>query len=277
VLRPSVRGGRTGGRYQYLTVVELLLPLALLRPVSAEDDIDFSVDVGECSASSPFLLLRLSRFSGSSSWWGRWKRLEGSTIPDGVLEVSAVSKGVAHVLVVWTLGIKDVVQCSFASMGCPSGTRDGWSGSVNLVVRPLLPTLVGLLVHVTSWCRWCRLCSSDEILSPFVDGDVEVCLLEQLLGGSRLLLKYGSDEGRVIGSLIEVLDHGCLRNLRDTISHGLKPFEVRPESFIPWLRRLVRERLEVSDEAPTEIAPVVDAVSGQVSQPLQCVLPEDNG
>jgi hypothetical protein len=38
----------------------------------AEDDVDFSVDVRECSASSPFLLLRLSRFSRSSSWWGRW-------------------------------------------------------------------------------------------------------------------------------------------------------------------------------------------------------------
>jgi hypothetical protein len=146
--------------------------------LSAEDDVDFSVDARECSASSPFLLLRLSWFSWSSSWWGRWQRLEGSTVPDGVLEVSAVPKGVAHVLVVQTLGIEDVVQCSLASTGCPSGTRDGWSGSVNLIARPLLPTLVGLLVHVTSWCRWCRLRSSDEVMSPFVGGDVEVCLPE---------------------------------------------------------------------------------------------------
>jgi hypothetical protein len=116
VFGPSVRGGRTGGFHQYLTVVELLLPLALLRPVSAEDDVDFSVDAGECYASSPFLLLRLSRFSGSSSWWGRRQRLEWSAVPDRVLEVPAVPKGVAHVLVVRTLGIKDVVQCSFASM-----------------------------------------------------------------------------------------------------------------------------------------------------------------
>jgi hypothetical protein len=72
VFGPSIRGGRTGGRHRYLTVVELLLPLTFLRPMSAEDDVDFSVDVRECSASSPFLLLRLSRFSGSSSWWGRW-------------------------------------------------------------------------------------------------------------------------------------------------------------------------------------------------------------
>jgi hypothetical protein len=40
--------------------------------MSAEDDVDFSVDAWEGSASSPFLLLRLSRFSESSSRWGRW-------------------------------------------------------------------------------------------------------------------------------------------------------------------------------------------------------------
>jgi hypothetical protein len=40
--------------------------------MSAEDDIDFSVDTRECSASSPFLLLRLSRFFEFSSRWGRW-------------------------------------------------------------------------------------------------------------------------------------------------------------------------------------------------------------
>jgi hypothetical protein len=77
--------------------------------MSSEDDVDFSVDAWECSASSPFLLLRLSRFSGSSSWWARWQRLEGSAVPDGVLEVSAVLEGVAHVLMVRTLGVEDVV------------------------------------------------------------------------------------------------------------------------------------------------------------------------
>jgi hypothetical protein len=72
VFGPSIRGGRTSGRHQYLTVVELLLFLAFLRPMSAEDDVDFSVDARECSPSSPFLLLGLSRFSGSSSRRGRW-------------------------------------------------------------------------------------------------------------------------------------------------------------------------------------------------------------
>jgi hypothetical protein len=142
--------------------------------MSVEDDVDFSVDARECSASSPFLLLGLPRFSGSSSWWGRWQRLKGSAIPNGVLEVSAVPEGVAHVIVVRILGVEDVVQCSFTSVGCPSGTIDGWFGGVDFFARPLLPMLVGLLVRVASWCRRCRLRSSDEVLSPFVGGDVEV-------------------------------------------------------------------------------------------------------
>jgi hypothetical protein len=62
VLRPSVRSGRTGGRHQYLAIVELLLSSALLRSVSAEDDVDFSANVREGSTSSLFLLLGLSWF-----------------------------------------------------------------------------------------------------------------------------------------------------------------------------------------------------------------------
>jgi hypothetical protein len=53
VFGPSIWDGRTSGRHQYLTVVELLLPLAFLRRVSAEDDVDLSVDVWEGSTSSP--------------------------------------------------------------------------------------------------------------------------------------------------------------------------------------------------------------------------------
>jgi hypothetical protein len=71
VLKPSVRGGWTGSRHQYLTIVELLLSLAFLRPMSAEDDIDFSVNAWEGSSSSLLLLLGLSRLSWSSSRWGR--------------------------------------------------------------------------------------------------------------------------------------------------------------------------------------------------------------
>jgi hypothetical protein len=72
VFGPSIWGGRTSGHHQYLTVIELLLPLTFLRPLSAEDNVGFSVDTRECSASPSFLLLGLSRLSGSSSWWGRW-------------------------------------------------------------------------------------------------------------------------------------------------------------------------------------------------------------
>jgi hypothetical protein len=123
---------------------------------------------------------------------------------------------------------------------------------------------------VASWRCRCGLCSPDEVLGSLVDGDVEVGFLEQLLGGSRRFLQYGSDEGRVIGSSIEILDHGRLRDLGDTVSHGLEPFEVRPESFVPpildgfevpWLRWFVGEGLKVGGEASTEVVPVVDAVS----------------
>jgi hypothetical protein len=78
---------------------------------------------------------------------------------------------------------------------------------MDLFTRPLLPALVSLLVCVMPWCRWSRLHSIDEVMSPFVGGDVEIRLPEQLLGGGRRLLQYGSDEGRVIGSPVEVLDH----------------------------------------------------------------------
>ena len=197
--------------------------------------------------------------------------MEGPAVSDGLLEVPAVPKGVAHVLMVRALGVEDVVQRALASTRSSPGARGRWSGGVHFFARPLLPTFVGLLVRIASWCCWCRLRSSDEVLSSLVGGDVEVGFPEQLLGGSRRLLQYGWDEGRVIGSSVEVLDHGRLRDLGDTISHGLEPFEVRPESFVsptldgfevPWLHRFVGEGLEIGSEASTEVSPVVDAVSG---------------
>jgi hypothetical protein len=109
-------------------------------------------------------------------------------MPDGVLEIPTVPEGVAYVLVVWTLGVEDVVQRAFTSARSSSGARGGWYGGVDLFTRPLLLALVGLLVRVASRRRWRRLRSSDEVLSLFIDGDVEVGLPEQLLGGSRRLL-----------------------------------------------------------------------------------------
>jgi hypothetical protein len=114
--------------------------------------------------------------------------LEGSTIPDRVLEVSAVSEGMTHILVVRALGVEDVVQSLFASVGCSSGTRDGWSSGMDFFTRPLHPALVGLLVRVAPWCRWSELRSPDEVLGTLIDGDVEVCLPEQLFGSGRRLL-----------------------------------------------------------------------------------------
>jgi hypothetical protein len=114
--------------------------------------------------------------------------LEGSAVPDGVLEVSAVPKGVAHVLVVRALGVEDIVQRAFASTRSSSGARGGWSGGVNFFARPLLPSFVGLLVRIASWCCRRRFRSSDEVLSSLVGGDVEVGFPEQLLGGSRRFL-----------------------------------------------------------------------------------------
>jgi hypothetical protein len=177
---------------------------------------------------------------------------------------------VTHVLVVRALGVEDVVQCPLASTGCPSGMSDGWSGGVDLLARPLLPTPVGLRVCVVPCCRWCRFRSSNENLGPLVSGNVELRLSKQLFRGGQRFLQYGSNEGRVIRSPIEVLNHCCLSDLGVAISHGLKPLEVRPECFIaptpdgfevPWLRRLVGEGLEVGDETPTEVTPIVDAMS----------------
>jgi hypothetical protein len=109
-------------------------------------------------------------------------------MPDGVLEVPAVAKSVAHVLVVRALGVEDVVQRAFASARSSSGARGRWPGGVYFFARPLLPALVGWLVRVASWCCRCGFCSSDEVLSSLVGGDVEVGFPEQLLGGSRRLL-----------------------------------------------------------------------------------------
>ena len=104
--------------------------------------------------------------------------MEGSVVPHGMLEVSAVPEGVAHVLMVWALGVEDVVQRAFASVRSSSGARGGWSGGMDLFTRPLPPAFVGLLVRVTSRCCRCGLCSSNEVLSSFVGGDVEVSFPE---------------------------------------------------------------------------------------------------
>jgi hypothetical protein len=105
-----------------------------------------------------------------------------------MLEIPAVPKSVVHVLVVWALGVEDVVQRALVSTRSSSGARGRWSGGVYLFAQSLLPAFVRLLVRVASWCCRCGLCSSDEVLGSLVGGDVEVGFLEQLLGGSWCLL-----------------------------------------------------------------------------------------
>jgi hypothetical protein len=225
VFGPSIWGGRTTGCHQYLTVVKLLFPFAFLRPVSAENDVDFSVDTREGSTSPSSCCWGCRGSPGPPRGGGR-QRLEGSAGPHGMLEVSAVPEGVAHVLVVRALGVEDVVQRAFSSARSSSSVRGGWSGGVNFFTRPLFPMFVGLLVRVASRGRRRMLCSSDEVLSSFVGGDVEVGFPEQLLGGSRRFLQYGTDKGRVIRSPVEVFDHCCFCDIGDTIPHGLKSFEI---------------------------------------------------
>jgi hypothetical protein len=90
-------------------------------------------------------------------------------------------------------------------------------------------------------------------------------------------LEDSSDESRVVGSSIEIFNHGCLGNLGDAVPHHLKSSEERAESFvvlafdgfeIPLLHRLVGEGLEVRDKLAVEISPIVDVMSRQMSKPL---------
>jgi hypothetical protein len=161
----------------------------------------------------------------------------------------------------------------------PSGRRPG---GVHLLARPFLPALVRLLDRVPPWGGWRRFCASDEVMGPLIPGDVDVCLPEQLFGGDWRLLEYGSDKGRVIGSPIEVFNYGRLSDFEDAVYHCLNSFEERSEGLIilapdgfevPWLRRLIGERQKVHNKPETEVTPIVDAVSWQVSKPLQRALP----
>jgi hypothetical protein len=58
-------------------------------------------------------------------------------MPNGVFEVSAVSQGVVHVIVMQTLGVKDLIQCSHSSMGCGFCASDEvWARSSAVIVIP---------------------------------------------------------------------------------------------------------------------------------------------
>ena len=66
---------------------------------------------------------------------------------------------------------------------------------------------------------------ANEVLSLLVSSDVDVCLSEKLFRGGWSFLEDGSDESRVIRPMIEVLDHGCLRDVGDVIPHSLETLQ----------------------------------------------------
>jgi hypothetical protein len=150
------------------------------------------------------------------------------------------------------------------------GPSSRWPGGVHFFARPLDPTFVRLLVHVLPGCWRCRLHASNEVLGSLVGGDVDVRLPEQLFQVDECLLEDGSDEGRVIGSSIEILDHSCIRDFRNAVPHGLASPKKQMEGLIalaldglevPWLHRFVREGLEIRDKPTAEVFPVIDALS----------------
>jgi hypothetical protein len=141
---------------------------------------------------------------------------------DRSLKVPVVSHRVAHLLMVRALEVKDLIQCSYIAAWRTVGSSSWWPGDVHFFPRPFVPALVLLLVPILLWCQGCRLRVVDEVLGPFVGSDVNVCLLEQLFQGDGSLMEDGSDEGRVIRLVVEVLDHGNLRDVEDAIPHGLE-------------------------------------------------------
>jgi hypothetical protein len=83
-------------------------------------------------------------------------------VPDEVFEISAIPQGVPHVLVIRTLGVHDLVQCSYSFAGCAAGPSGRWPDGVHLLAESLFPTFVQLLVRVPPRCRRHGLCASNE-------------------------------------------------------------------------------------------------------------------
>jgi hypothetical protein len=193
---------------------------------------------------------------------------------------------VAHLLVVHALGVEDLVQCSYiASWRAAEPSRTG-PGGMHFVFGPLVQMLVMLLVPFLLWCLGRRLRVADEVMCPFIGGDIDVRLSKQLFRGGGSLLEGGSDEGRVVRPTIEVINHDSLRDVRDEVPHGLKTPQEQAEGLValaldghevPSLRRFVIKGLKVHDKPMTEVVPIVEAVARKMLEPLQCILPEDDG
>jgi hypothetical protein len=113
------------------------------------------------------------------------------------------------------------------------------------------------------------LCVPDEVLGSLVGGDVDVRLAELLFRGRGCLLEDSPDKSRVIGPMVEVLDHGCLYDVGHAVPHCLKPPEERAEDLVAMaldglevlgLRRFVEKGLKIHDKLTAEVILVVDAV-----------------
>jgi hypothetical protein len=99
-------------------------------------------------------------------------------MPDRVLEVPAISQSVAHLLVVRTLGVEDLIQRPYSAAGHTAGPRWLVAQRCALLPEASCPSICPLMVHVLSW-RWkCGLRASNEVLVSFVGGDVDIRLLE---------------------------------------------------------------------------------------------------
>jgi hypothetical protein len=64
-------------------------------------------------------------------------------MPNRMFEVSAVPQGVAHVLVVHTLGVEDFIQCPHSSARCAASSSGRWPGGVHLLAGPFFQRLSG--------------------------------------------------------------------------------------------------------------------------------------
>jgi hypothetical protein len=60
----------------------------------------------------------------------------------GVFEITTVPQGVSHVLVVWALGVKNLIQCPYPLAGCTAGSSDRWADGVHLLAGSFLPAFV---------------------------------------------------------------------------------------------------------------------------------------
>lgn len=96
-------------------------------------------------------------------------------------------------------------------------------------------------------------------------------------------MEDGPDEGRVIGLVVEILDHDCLCHIRNVVHHGLKALLEREEGLVvlaldgfevPGLCWFVGKRLNVCNERIIEVIPIVDAVAREMLEQLKCILPE---